>query len=102
MPFLCETLGTLSLFIYLFMMVKQCFNSKVMHGINLSGRVIEIQKLSAGCKDGEFNWSTYVKNCRGQTAPKHLFKSLNTVSTAGRTGLAIGALYRSSVYLGEK
>lgn len=33
-----------------------------------------------GCKDGEFNWSTYVKNCRGQLAPKHLFKSLNTVS----------------------
>lgn len=31
------------------------------------------------CKDGEFNWSMYVKNCRGQLAPKHLFKSLNTV-----------------------
>lgn len=33
----------------------------------------------SGCKDGEFNWSMYVKNCRGQLAPKHLFKSLNTV-----------------------
>lgn len=31
------------------------------------------------CKDGEFNWSMYVKNCRGQLAPKHLFKSLNAV-----------------------
>lgn len=33
-----------------------------------------------GCRDGEFNWNTYVKNCRGQLAPKHFFKSLNTVS----------------------
>jgi len=37
--------------------------------------------LIVGCKEGEFNWSMYVKNCRGQLAPKHLFKSLNTVST---------------------
>lgn len=36
--------------------------------------------VTVGCKEGEFNWSTYVKNCRGQLAPKHLFKSLNTVS----------------------
>lgn len=38
--------------------------------------------LFTGCRDGEFNWNTYVKNCRGQLAPKHLFKSLNSVCHA--------------------
>ena len=42
-----------------------------------------------GCKDGEFNWSMYVKNCRGQLAPKHLFKSLNTVSRGSFTGFKL-------------
>lgn len=40
------------------------------------------------CKDGEFNWSMYVKNCRGQLAPKHLFKSLNTVRPQHRPSSA--------------
>ncbi|KAK6474192.1 lethal(3)malignant brain tumor-like protein 4 isoform X1 [Huso huso] len=50
--------------------------------------------LPKGCKDGEFNWSTYVKNCRGQTAPKHLFKSLNTsVTPSGfRPGMKLEAV----------
>ncbi|XP_017280534.1 lethal(3)malignant brain tumor-like protein 4 isoform X2 [Kryptolebias marmoratus] len=54
--------------------------------------------LPKGCKDGEFNWSTYVKNCRGQLAPKHLFKSLNTsVTPSGfRAGMKLEAADRKS------
>ncbi|KAG7469159.1 hypothetical protein MATL_G00125940 [Megalops atlanticus] len=50
--------------------------------------------LPKGCKEGEFNWSTYVKNCRGQIAPKHLFKSLNTsVTPSGfRPGMKLEAV----------
>uniref|UniRef100_A0A8C7XHQ3 L3MBTL histone methyl-lysine binding protein 1b n=1 Tax=Oryzias sinensis TaxID=183150 RepID=A0A8C7XHQ3_9TELE len=52
--------------------------------------------LPKGCKDGEFNWSMYVKNCRGQLAPKHLFKSLNTsVTPSGfRAGMKLEAANR--------
>ncbi|KAJ3598140.1 hypothetical protein NHX12_001654 [Muraenolepis orangiensis] len=54
--------------------------------------------LPKGCKDGEFNWSMYVKNCRGQLAPKHLFKSLNTsVTPSGfRTGMKLEAVDRKN------
>uniref|UniRef100_A0A8P4GIU3 L3MBTL histone methyl-lysine binding protein 1b n=1 Tax=Dicentrarchus labrax TaxID=13489 RepID=A0A8P4GIU3_DICLA len=50
------------------------------------------------CKDGEFNWSMYVKNCRGQLAPKHLFKSLNTsVTPSGfRAGMKLEAVDRKN------
>uniref|UniRef100_A0A8C5I3T5 SAM domain-containing protein n=1 Tax=Gouania willdenowi TaxID=441366 RepID=A0A8C5I3T5_GOUWI len=52
--------------------------------------------LPKGCKDGEFNWNVYVKNCRGQLAPKHLFKSLNTsVTPSGfRAGMKLEAVNR--------
>ncbi|XP_077951175.1 lethal(3)malignant brain tumor-like protein 4 isoform X11 [Gasterosteus aculeatus] len=54
--------------------------------------------LPKGCKDGEFNWSMYVKNCRGQLAPKHLFKSLNTsVTPSGfRAGMKLEAIDRKN------
>uniref|UniRef100_A0A1A8CYL8 L(3)mbt-like 1b n=1 Tax=Nothobranchius kadleci TaxID=1051664 RepID=A0A1A8CYL8_NOTKA len=54
--------------------------------------------LPKGCKDGEFNWSMYVKNCRGQLAPKHLFKSLNTsVTPSGfRAGMKLEAADRKN------
>lgn len=54
--------------------------------------------LPKGCKDGEFNWSMYVKNCRGQLAPKHLFKSLNTsVTPSGfRAGMKLEAMDRKN------
>uniref|UniRef100_A0A673M977 Lethal(3)malignant brain tumor-like protein 4 n=1 Tax=Sinocyclocheilus rhinocerous TaxID=307959 RepID=A0A673M977_9TELE len=45
-----------------------------------------------------FNWNTYVKNCRGQLAPKHLFKSLNTsVTPSGfRAGMKLEAVDRKN------
>ncbi|KAG9328941.1 hypothetical protein JZ751_009152 [Albula glossodonta] len=54
--------------------------------------------LPKGCREGEFNWSTYVKNCRGQIAPKHLFKSLNTsVTPSGfRVGMKLEAVDRKN------
>ncbi|XP_058232977.1 lethal(3)malignant brain tumor-like protein 1 isoform X2 [Hemibagrus wyckioides] len=54
--------------------------------------------LPKGCKDGEFNWNTYVKNCRGQLAPKHCFKSLNTsVTPSGfRAGMKLEAVDRKN------
>ncbi|XP_063055254.1 lethal(3)malignant brain tumor-like protein 4 isoform X1 [Engraulis encrasicolus] len=54
--------------------------------------------LPKGCREGEFNWSTYVKNCRGQLAPKHLFKSLNTsVTPSGfRAGMKLEAVDRKN------
>ncbi|CAN9514233.1 unnamed protein product [Ophioblennius macclurei] len=57
--------------------------------------------LPKGCKDGEFNWSMYVKNCRGQLAPKHLFKSLNTsVTPSGfRAGMKLEAVNRKNPQL---
>ncbi|XP_054638900.1 lethal(3)malignant brain tumor-like protein 4 isoform X2 [Dunckerocampus dactyliophorus] len=49
-------------------------------------------------KDREFNWSMYVKNCRAQLAPKHLFKSLNTsVTPSGfRAGMKLEAVDRKN------
>uniref|UniRef100_A0A7N6F8F4 SAM domain-containing protein n=1 Tax=Anabas testudineus TaxID=64144 RepID=A0A7N6F8F4_ANATE len=54
--------------------------------------------LPKGCKEGEFNWGMYVKNCRGQLAPKHLFKSLNTsVTPSGfRAGMKLEAVDRKN------
>ncbi|XP_058503671.1 lethal(3)malignant brain tumor-like protein 4 isoform X3 [Solea solea] len=54
--------------------------------------------LPKGCKDGEFNWNMYVKNCRGQLAPKHFFKSLNTsVTPSGfRAGMKLEAVDRKN------
>ncbi|XP_051775042.1 lethal(3)malignant brain tumor-like protein 4 isoform X2 [Erpetoichthys calabaricus] len=50
--------------------------------------------LPKSCKEGEFSWSTYVKNCRGQMAPKSLFKSLNSsVTPSGfRPGMKLEAV----------
>ncbi|KAJ7424601.1 hypothetical protein WISP_27916 [Willisornis vidua] len=31
-----------------------------------------------GFKEGEFNWTSYLKNCKAQAAPKSLFKTLST------------------------
>lgn len=36
--------------------------------------------LFLGFKEGEFNWASYLKNCKAQAAPKSLFKTLSTVS----------------------
>lgn len=36
--------------------------------------------LLLGFKEGEFNWTSYLKNCKAQAAPKSLFKTLSTVS----------------------
>ncbi|XP_066529581.1 lethal(3)malignant brain tumor-like protein 4 isoform X2 [Hoplias malabaricus] len=57
--------------------------------------------LPKGCKEGEFNWNTYVKNCRGQLAPKHLFKSLNSsVTPSGfRAGMKLEAVDRKNTSL---
>ncbi|KAM9723841.1 lethal(3)malignant brain tumor-like protein 4 isoform 2-T3 [Menidia menidia] len=57
--------------------------------------------LPKGCKEGEFNWNMYVKNCRGQLAPKHLFKSLNTsVTPSGfRAGMKLEATDRKNPLL---
>ncbi|XP_048882710.1 lethal(3)malignant brain tumor-like protein 4 isoform X3 [Brienomyrus brachyistius] len=51
-----------------------------------------------GCREGEFNWSMYVKNCRGQIAPKNLFRSLNTsVTPSGfRPGMKLEAVDRKN------
>uniref|UniRef100_A0A671UJV3 L3MBTL histone methyl-lysine binding protein 1b n=1 Tax=Sparus aurata TaxID=8175 RepID=A0A671UJV3_SPAAU len=49
--------------------------------------------LPKGCKDGEFNWSMYVKNCRGQLAPKHLFKM---TPSGFRAGMKLEAVDRKN------
>ncbi|XP_053563058.1 lethal(3)malignant brain tumor-like protein 3 isoform X2 [Bombina bombina] len=41
-----------------------------------------------GYRNGEFNWSLYLKHCKAQTAPKTLFKSYNTPGTP--TGFRVG------------
>lgn len=33
-----------------------------------------------GYKEEEFNWSSYLKTCKAQAAPKSLFENQNTVS----------------------
>lgn len=65
----CSYIHFLTLVNYLLVIKSHC--SKL--------RVCLWPLCTSGCREGEFNWSTYVKNCRGQLAPKHLFKSLNTV-----------------------
>lgn len=47
-----------------------------------------------GYKESEFNWTTYLKTCKAQAAPKHLFKSLNTpVTPSGfRVGMKLEAV----------
>lgn len=34
---------------------------------------------SSGYKEDEFNWPSYLKKCKAQTAPKSLFENQNTV-----------------------
>ncbi|KAM6428057.1 lethal(3)malignant brain tumor-like protein 4 isoform 2-T2 [Liasis olivaceus] len=47
-----------------------------------------------GYKDGEFNWASYLKNCKAQAAPKTLFKILSTpVTPSGfRVGMKLEAV----------
>ncbi|XP_075051621.1 lethal(3)malignant brain tumor-like protein 3 isoform X1 [Mixophyes fleayi] len=51
-----------------------------------------------GYKDGEFNWSTYLKQCKAQAAPKTFFKSYNTpVTPSGfRVGMKLEAVDRKN------
>ncbi|XP_009666073.1 lethal(3)malignant brain tumor-like protein 4 isoform X2 [Struthio camelus] len=47
-----------------------------------------------GFKEGEFNWTSYLKNCKAQAAPKSLFKTLSTpVTPSGfRLGMKLEAV----------
>ncbi|KAM6239864.1 lethal(3)malignant brain tumor-like protein 4 isoform 3-T4 [Porphyrio hochstetteri] len=47
-----------------------------------------------GFKEGEFNWTSYLKNCKAQAAPKSLFKTLGTpVTPSGfRLGMKLEAV----------
>uniref|UniRef100_A0A8C0BIQ2 SAM domain-containing protein n=1 Tax=Buteo japonicus TaxID=224669 RepID=A0A8C0BIQ2_9AVES len=47
-----------------------------------------------GFKEGEFNWTSYLKNCKAQAAPKNLFKTLSTpVTPSGfRLGMKLEAV----------
>ncbi|XP_061452642.1 lethal(3)malignant brain tumor-like protein 3 isoform X6 [Rhineura floridana] len=47
-----------------------------------------------GYKEGEFNWASYLKNCKAQVAPKTLFKALNApVTPSGfRVGMKLEAV----------
>ncbi|EOA95030.1 Lethal(3)malignant brain tumor-like 3 protein, partial [Anas platyrhynchos] len=47
-----------------------------------------------GFKEGEFNWASYLKNCKAQAAPKSLFKTLSTpVTPSGfRLGMKLEAV----------
>ncbi|XP_029427160.1 lethal(3)malignant brain tumor-like protein 3 isoform X2 [Rhinatrema bivittatum] len=51
-----------------------------------------------GYKDGDFNWASYLKNCKAQAVPKNLFKSLNTpVTPSGfRVGMKLEAVDRKN------
>ncbi|KAM9320144.1 lethal(3)malignant brain tumor-like protein 3 [Gastrophryne carolinensis] len=51
-----------------------------------------------GYKDGEFNWPSYLKQCKSQAAPKTLFKSYNTpVTPSGfRVGMKLEAVDRKN------
>ncbi|XP_063810596.1 lethal(3)malignant brain tumor-like protein 3 [Pseudophryne corroboree] len=51
-----------------------------------------------GYKDGEFNWPTYLKQCKAQAAPKTFFKSYNTpVTPSGfRVGMKLEAVDRKN------
>ncbi|KAF1444781.1 LMBL3 protein, partial [Pygoscelis papua] len=50
--------------------------------------------LPKGFKEGEFNWTSYLKNCKAQAAPKSLFKTLSTpVTPSGfRLGMKLEAV----------
>ncbi|KAL8220428.1 UNVERIFIED_CONTAM: Lethal(3)malignant brain tumor-like protein 3, partial [Gekko kuhli] len=47
-----------------------------------------------GCKEGEFNWASYLKNSKAQAAPKTLFKALSTPITPSgfRLGMKLEAV----------
>ncbi|NXD62973.1 LMBL3 protein, partial [Eolophus roseicapillus] len=47
-----------------------------------------------GFKEGEFTWTSYLKNCKAQAAPKSLFKTLSTpVTPSGfRLGMKLEAV----------
>ncbi|KAM4656511.1 lethal(3)malignant brain tumor-like protein 3 isoform 5-T6 [Amazona ochrocephala] len=47
-----------------------------------------------GFKEGEFSWTSYLKNCKAQAAPKSLFKTLSTpVTPSGfRLGMKLEAV----------
>uniref|UniRef100_A0A8C6ZP97 SAM domain-containing protein n=1 Tax=Nothoprocta perdicaria TaxID=30464 RepID=A0A8C6ZP97_NOTPE len=46
-----------------------------------------------GFKEEEFNWTSYLKNCKAQAAPKSLFKSLSPVTPSGfRLGMKLEAV----------
>ncbi|KAJ7304230.1 hypothetical protein JRQ81_011767 [Phrynocephalus forsythii] len=47
-----------------------------------------------GYKEGEFNWTSYLKNCKVQAAPKTLFKAMSTpVTPSGfRVGMKLEAV----------
>ncbi|NXD26542.1 LMBL3 protein, partial [Spelaeornis formosus] len=47
-----------------------------------------------GFKEGEFNWTSYLKNCKAQAAPKNLFKTLSSpVTPSGfRLGMKLEAV----------
>ncbi|XP_074782320.1 lethal(3)malignant brain tumor-like protein 3 isoform X3 [Athene noctua] len=47
-----------------------------------------------GFKEGEFNWTFYLKNCKAQAAPKSLFKTLSTPMTPSgfRLGMKLEAV----------
>ncbi|XP_068015499.1 lethal(3)malignant brain tumor-like protein 3 isoform X2 [Melanerpes formicivorus] len=47
-----------------------------------------------GFKEGEFNWTSYLKSCKAQAAPKSLFKTLNApVTPSGfRLGMKLEAV----------
>nr|XP_021153212.1 lethal(3)malignant brain tumor-like protein 4 isoform X3 [Columba livia] len=51
-----------------------------------------------GIKEGEFNWTSYLKNCKAQAAPKSLFKTLSTpVTPSGfRLGMKLEAVDRKN------
>ncbi|XP_019367694.1 PREDICTED: lethal(3)malignant brain tumor-like protein 4 isoform X2 [Gavialis gangeticus] len=51
-----------------------------------------------GYKEGEFNWTSYLKNCKAQAAPKILFKTLSTpVMPSGfRVGMKLEAVDRKN------
>nr|XP_025952436.1 lethal(3)malignant brain tumor-like protein 4 isoform X2 [Dromaius novaehollandiae] len=54
-----------------------------------------------GFKEGEFNWTSYLKNCRAQAAPKSLFKTLSTpVMPSGfRLGMKLEAVDKKNPLL---
>ncbi|XP_061870516.1 lethal(3)malignant brain tumor-like protein 3 isoform X2 [Colius striatus] len=54
-----------------------------------------------GFKEGEFNWTSYLKNCKAQAAPKSLFKTLNSpVTPSGfRVGMKLEAVNKKNPFL---